>query len=717
MRANTFLGKGIALILLLCSLSHSLSNPAAVYCEEMNRQFGGYEYTVETGAGSGQIGVCILPNAEQCDEWSFFNGKCGSEFSFCEQQGYSTHTVSEGIFEYAACVNESDPLLPAIPVQQLVNLGPMLFGSALNTPGGRLGEKGRMSSIYNASNFSYWDWRSPPSETVYASRNYAYFDDEKGWITPVKNQGRCGSCWAFSAIGSMEAKYEIEQNESRLNPDLSEQHEVSCDTDENEGCNGGWMDYAYDYIMHEGIVDERCFPYVALDVACSNRCADYASRFWTIGGYYSYATPLNTTVYNVSNSELMQMLVDNGPVAIAVDASDWRFYSSGVLNCTNMTIEEDLNHGVVLVGYNYSSSDEGSYWIIKNSWGSSWGEDGFIKVRFNCSGVGLEATYAENVTPPDFAPGVELAYPFPNRVLYDESVVLFNFTVYDRNYTNNTCDLLVNNAIVNSTYAENASETSLGHYIAFGGYEWSARCWENELGVIGFSENRSLHAVSLYTTPSKTPDPVYATPSYTFNCSNGELVVSVNSQGRGVSGLVVRLIEKMGFELSEKTAGSDGKAVFNITRDGVYEIYVPFSDNYYTEQIDAFELHLCPKAQAAAGNGELESRLQEPRQTSTQTQEEHAVNSVQNASEAAQENALLAAVEQQQTGETPTREEPRLELSARMGEATEKQYGEQATPASSQTLFEGMLVFWALVTGFLLFVLVAGYYFFEKTRE
>jgi hypothetical protein len=163
---------------------------------------------------------------------------------------------------------------------------------------------------------SSWDWRNV---------------DGKNWMTPVKNQGYCGSCWAFSAVGTVEGTYKIEQDDATLNPDLSEQYLVSCS---GGSCQGWWQHWALDYIRSSGVSDEACFPYAGADLSCSARCGDWSSRLWRISNYNSAP----------SDFETKRMLVCNGPLAV-----DLTF----------------LPHAVVLVGYN----DMQSQWIIKNSWG------------------------------------------------------------------------------------------------------------------------------------------------------------------------------------------------------------------------------------------------------------------------------------------------------------------------------------------------------------
>ena len=173
-----------------------------------------------------------------------------------------------------------------------------------------------------------------------------------GKVTPVKNQGQCGSCWAFSATASIESAYMIKSGSS---PSLSEQQLVDCSRKYgNQGCNGGWMDSAFDYIIDNGLTDTPSYPYIARDQTCKTTGGSY-----TIGDYVD--TPGCTDLFNALNAR---------PISVAVDASNWSPYKSGIFsNCA-----KNVNHGVLLVG----ATDD--YWKIKNSWGASWGDQGFIRL-------------------------------------------------------------------------------------------------------------------------------------------------------------------------------------------------------------------------------------------------------------------------------------------------------------------------------------------------
>jgi len=193
----------------------------------------------------------------------------------------------------------------------------------------------------------------------------------KNAVTPVKDQAQCGSCWAFSTTGSMEGAVAVATG--RLTS-LSEQQLVDCaGSSGNQGCNGGLMDDAFQWIIdHRGLGSEASYPYTARDGTCKD-----VTSVSTISKF--------ADVQQGSEDALMQAL-NMQPVSIAIEAdqSSFQMYKSGVFSGT---CGQQLDHGVLLVG---AGTDAGQdYWRVKNSWGAGWGDNGYIRMIRNKNQCGL----------------------------------------------------------------------------------------------------------------------------------------------------------------------------------------------------------------------------------------------------------------------------------------------------------------------------------------
>ena len=183
-------------------------------------------------------------------------------------------------------------------------------------------------------------------------------------VTPVKNQGQCGSCWSFSATGAMEGAWSLTNGEL---VSFSEQQLMDCSKLYGDmGCNGGLMDSAFRYAIDNGMCQEEQQPYEAVRGTCKDVTCDKNYEF--------------EECYDVEplNQYALKVAVSKQPVSVAIQADKpiFQFYSSGVIDSDSCGT--NLDHGVLIVGY---GTEEGiDYWLVKNSWGTEWGDEGYVKI-------------------------------------------------------------------------------------------------------------------------------------------------------------------------------------------------------------------------------------------------------------------------------------------------------------------------------------------------
>merc|ERR1712183_206242 len=226
------------------------------------------------------------------------------------------------------------------------------------------------------------DWRN------YGGVNY---------LSPVRNQGNCGSCYAFASMGMLEARMRIATNNTQT-PVYSPQYIVSCSR-YAQGCEGGFPyliagKHAQDF----GVVTEECYPYKGEDSTCSpdaDKCGrDYVARYSYVGGYYGGCTERG----------MMEGLINHGPMAVAIQVyDDFVHYKSGIYHHVTETSPnpfhrligynpfELTNHAVLLVGWGQDNNTGEKYWIVKNSWGENWGEQGFVRIRRGNDEIAIES--------------------------------------------------------------------------------------------------------------------------------------------------------------------------------------------------------------------------------------------------------------------------------------------------------------------------------------
>jgi putative hemolysin len=339
-------------------------NPAAAYCRQL-----GYVYELVETPG-GERGVCVLPGGERVDAWEFFRGKCGREFSYCARRGLATSSrrQSVGSFtaECAVCVDASGEEVG--PVSELMGLG--AGGSSSGGPPreGRPTEAGPMTHRCLERELPpSFDWR------------------DLGGCTSVKNQGHCGSCWAFGSTAPLECNILIKDG---VEKNLSEQWLISCNRD-GWGCGGGGFAHKYyqwktDPCGGTGAVLEQDFPYWASDVPCD--CPyphEYLIDHWSFIGHDYDDVPIEA---------IKAAILEYGPVSVGVAVSGlFHDYSGGIFDACGY---EDINHIVALVGWDDTQGPEG-IWILRNSWGPGWGEGGYMRIAYGCNAVGYGASWVD----------------------------------------------------------------------------------------------------------------------------------------------------------------------------------------------------------------------------------------------------------------------------------------------------------------------------------
>jgi cathepsin F len=196
-------------------------------------------------------------------------------------------------------------------------------------------------------------------------------------VTPVYNQGQCGSCWAFSITENIESQWALAGNTLTS---LSMQQVVDCDSND-DGCNGGDPPTAYEYVISAGGLDSySSYPYTAEDGSCSFNSANVVAK---IGSY--------TTIS--SESQAQSYLTQNGPLSVCVDAESWQYYTGGIIT-TSSDCGTSLDHCVMITGYDTSGSTP--YWWVRNSWGTDWGQSGYLQVQSGADvcGIAQEITSA-----------------------------------------------------------------------------------------------------------------------------------------------------------------------------------------------------------------------------------------------------------------------------------------------------------------------------------
>ncbi len=363
-------------------------NPAAKYCEAL-----GYQYTTKHVA-AGETGYCTFPDGSSADAWAFYKGSEARQFSYCEKNGYRmvTDQISKGSFRVTVPVCEST--LKQAPAKRFDMVELMLQKSNISL----------QSSQKKDTNATLPATRIITTKTLRSSQKRTYPDaldwrnyNGKSYIGDVRNQGSCGDCYAFGAAAAAEGSHNLINNlTDSLNIDFSESYIAWClgtygDYSAHfDGCDGADYDYAeLTALTVEGVTLESFFPYVKSD---PGSCTVQPEAPLTVFKSWGRIAPNDLT-------GIQEALTTYGVIDVAVNTtSSFSYYSSGIYTDTQTDCPDGdyttTDHVVSLVGWG-TDPTEGLYWILRNSWGPSWGESGYMRIKAQAARVACAATYLE----------------------------------------------------------------------------------------------------------------------------------------------------------------------------------------------------------------------------------------------------------------------------------------------------------------------------------
>jgi uncharacterized protein (DUF2345 family) len=257
-----------------------------------------------------------------------------------------------------------------------------------------LAHQGRLAGLGTENCVPSMTPTAPPAPKLSAPTSLDWRSNGGNYVTSIKNQGSCGSCWAFATTGALESATLIAAGQPNIDLDLSEQTMLSCSGGGN--CEaGGYIDDASEYARNTGLPLETCYPYTGSDGTCSSACANWQQSAYKIQNWHwIYHAGTHATV-DILKSELATY----GPLVTTMAVySDFFYYTSGVYAYASGYMAG--YHAIIIVGYD----DPGQYFIVKNSWGTGWGEQGFFRIAYSelnsvvgfggraCGTIGYEAT-------------------------------------------------------------------------------------------------------------------------------------------------------------------------------------------------------------------------------------------------------------------------------------------------------------------------------------
>ena len=362
-------------------------NPSAKYCEML-----GYQYVITPDAQGNQVGMCVLPNGTKVNAWDFYKGKVAQEYSYGAKYGFSVETAVEKhngyTTEYAVCVSEKKGKETKIPLLKLMEMnGDTLFTN-------KTYKTKNVSSYLNTATYDPNFKAAKSIPTSFDWRN----KDGHSYIGGVRNQGSCGSCYAFGATAAAEGSYNVATNNYDGNcADFAESYIIWCLGSMSQysshfgGCGGSDYDYQQlQALVDIGTVDESYFPYSDADNQSCNSATTNAPKI-------KFEEWHRVTCNDEDAIKTAIMTYGTVDAAVYV-TTDFQNYSGGVFsdNSTSCTgspcYNSQINHAISLVGWGHDAT-KGDYWILRNSWGNTWGENGYMRISVTSAHVGCSIAY------------------------------------------------------------------------------------------------------------------------------------------------------------------------------------------------------------------------------------------------------------------------------------------------------------------------------------